>query len=255
MADHRRLAAGVLLAGIGLVVLGQLAATAPPAPLFDGLVVEEPYRFVEPPPGGVGDPLPVEVTEPVADGAVALLAVATSEVPPQAQVISQADAFAISADTTSITVSLQPTAPHDVQVAGNVYRLSITDQAGAAIAVRPAALITIVLRAPEAVVGAQVARFDGTQWVPLPTDHGGLPDLYAANIDQPGDFAVVLTGAASPSGPASSASTQASSPAPSAGSGGTPHQAATPIWVVILFGIAAVAVGLAWGVLGDADRR
>ena len=196
MAARQRLAAAVLLIGLGLVAVGQLPPMARPAPLFDGVFVEEPYRFVEPAAGEAGDPQPAQLGEPVTNGAVALLAVATSEGPPQAQMIAQADAFAISADTTSVSVSIQPIAAHDPQVLGNIYRIAVTDQAGAALEARPAALITVVLRtpAPNPNPDAQLARFDGTRWVTLATDHGGLPDLFSANIDQFGDYAVILPG-------------------------------------------------------------
>jgi hypothetical protein len=245
----RRLAAAVLVAGIGLTWLAQAISSAPTAPLFDGVFIEDPYRYVNPPAGEDGDPFPAEFTEQVTDGAVPLLAVATAEVPPQAQIIAQADAFEISSDVSSITVSIVPSAPSDPDLVGNVYTISITDQAGSALTIRPGALVTLVLRAPLPDLPAQVARFDGTRWVPLPSEHGGLPTLFAANIDQPGDFAVLLTG------PIPSQSAGSASPAPSGGGGGPIPDGGTPTWVIVLLAIAAVGVGLAWGLFADGERR
>jgi hypothetical protein len=253
--DRPRLAAVVLAAGLGLAGLAQLMASPHTAPLFDGVFVEDPYRFVEPPPGAAGDPLRVEVTEPVVGGAVPLVAVATGEVPPQAQLIAQADAFAIPAATTSIIVSIQPAAAPDPQVSGNVYSLRVTDQAGTLLQLRPETLVTIVLRSPDARFVTEVARFDGATWVALPTEHGGLPDLFSANIAEIGDFALVLTGAVATSSAQPSNRAATGTPVPSEGSDGTASGADGPNWVVILFVVGAIGVGLAWGVLGGGERR
>jgi len=116
------------------------------------------------------------------------------------------------------------------------------------------ALVTIVLRAPQANLEAQVARFDGTHWVPLPTDHGGLPDLFSANITEIGDYAVLLTGPAPTSSAQESDGAAGGTPLPSAGPG-TLNGGDGPNWVVIAFVVAAIGVGLAWGALGGAVPR
>jgi len=245
--DRRRLAAVALVAGLGLAGLAQLTASPSTAPLFDGVLIEDPYRFVEPQASAAGDPLSAEQTQKVVNGAVPLLAVGTAEVPPQAQIIAQADAFDIPAGTTSVTVTIRPSAPTDAQILGNVYSLNVTDQAGTPLNLRPGALVTIVLRSPDPNVVAQVARFDGTTWVPLQTENGGLPDMFSANLTQIGDYAVLQTGAS----PTSSATP---TPIPSAAPG-TPDGGGAPNWVVIAFAVAAIGVGLAWGVLGGAEPR
>jgi hypothetical protein len=245
MSGSRRQAAVVVAVGIVLSWVAHGMAPSPMAPLFDGVVVEDPYRYVDPPAGAPGDPQPAKATEPVKGGAVPLLAVATVEVPPQAQMIAQADAFDISPSVSSIIVSITPSAPSDGQVAGNVYTFSVTDQDGSALTLLPSALVTIVLRAPQANPQAQVARSDGAQWVPLPTDQGGVPDLYSANVDQLGAFAVVLTGE---SGSASRSPTPSQTPAGRSGIG-------MPPWILVLLVVAAVGIGLAWGLLaGGGDR-
>jgi hypothetical protein len=252
MAARWRLPVGVLLVGLGLMWLAAMIPSPRTAPLFDGVFIEDPYLWVDPPPGAPGDPPSAAATQPVVDGSVPLLAVATTEVPPQAQIIAEADAFAISAGTTSVNVSIIPSAANDPTVAGNIYRFGVTDVQGASLEIRPGSRVTIVVRAPQPDPRAQIARFDGTRWVAIPTEFGGLPDLFAANITQLGDYAVVLTGP-TPSG-STAASVAASSPEPSDSGGDGSGQGGPPVWVVALLVAAALGAGLAWGLLGDRDR-
>lgn len=238
----RRWALVVLATGIAIVLISNAGDSARPAPLFDGLFVEEPYRYVDPSAGLPGDPFAISETKQVVGGTVALIATATGEVPPQAQVIAEADAFAISGDTTSIVVSIQPESAHDAGVLGNLYRIQVVDQVGTLLKLRPGSLVTVVLRAPEANPEARIARRDGDAWTELATDNGGLPDLLAANVDELGQFAVFLATRSSPS------------PLPSAaqknGAAGD-----LPIWLLVAFVVAALGVGLLWGWLGDPGQR
>jgi len=247
-----RLPAGVLLAGLGLAWLAAVIPSARTAPLFDGVFIEDPYLWVDPPPGAGGDPPSAEATQDAVDGSIPLLAVATTEVPPQAQIIAEADAFAIAAGTTAVNVSIVPSAANDPIVAGNVYRFSVTDAQGASLEIRSGSRVTIVVRAPQPDSRARIARFDGTVWVAIPTEFGGLPDLFAANITQLGDYAVVLTGPAASGSPGASVTT---SPGPSGSSGNGSGQGGPPVWVVALLVAAALGAGAAWGLLGDRDRR
>lgn len=253
MAARWRLPAGVLLIGLGLTWLAAMIPSASTAPLFDGVFIEDPYLFVDPPPGTPGDPASAEATQPVVDGSVPLLAVATTEVPPQAQIIAEADAFAISAGTASVTVTIVPAAANDPIVAGNVYRFSVTDTRGASLAIRPGSRVTIVVRAPQPDSRAQIARLDGTRWVAIPTEFGGLPDLFAANITQLGEYAVVLTGPAA-SGSQGASVAGSSPPGPSGSGGNGSGQGGPPVWVVALLVVAALAGGLGWRLLEDRDR-
>lgn len=251
MAARWRLPAGVLLLGLGLSWLTAMSPSVRTAPLFDGVFIEDPYLFVDPPPGAAGDPPSAEATQAVVDGSVPLLAVATNEVPPQAQIIAEADAFAVSAGTESVTVSVVPAAANDPIIAGNVYRFSVTDADGASVEIRPGARVTIIVRAPQPDLVAQLARFDGTRWVTIPTETGGLADLFAANITRLGDYGVVVTGP-TPSG--SALPSVANSPAPSDGGGDSTDQGGLPPWVIVLLVLAALAGGLAWGLVGDRER-
>jgi hypothetical protein len=258
MRSRWRVSAAALLTGLALTGLAAVTSSLRTPPLLDGVFIEDPYRWVEPPPDGDGDPPSVTMAQPVVDGSVPLLAVATSEVPPQAQMIAQEDAFAIAADTASVTVSIQPSAPTDPTIAGNVYRFSVTDAEGKAMEIRPGAQVTLVLRAPQQDLIAQIARFDGASWVTIPTEFGGLPDLFAANITELGDFAVVVTG---PTPSASAGSSAGSSAGASAGASSSPAPSASggdvgpPIWLIGALGVVAVGAGLAWGLLGNRERR
>jgi hypothetical protein len=253
MAARWRLPAGVLLIGLGLTWLAATSPSARTAPLYDGVFIEDPYLWVDPPPGAAGDPPSAEATEPVVDGSVPLLAVATTEVPPQAQIIAEADAFAISAGTTSVTVTIVPAAANDPTIAGNVYRFSVADAQGASLEIRPGSRVTIVVRAPQPDPRAQIARLDGTRWVPIPTEFGGLADLFAANITQLGDYAVVLTGPTA-SGSQGASVAGSSSPEPSRSDGNGSGQGGLPVWVIVLLVVAALGAGLAWGLVGDHER-
>lgn len=239
---ERRSVVAALVVGLGLMGLSQLLAGTATVPLFDGVVVEEPYRFVQPPPSGATDPFSASAVEMVVNGAMPLVAIATEETPPQAQMIAQADAFAIAPGTTSVAVSIEPNTPTDPRIVGNVYRFTVIDQAGAPLDIAPGAVVTIVLRAPQPDPAAMVAHLDAGQWVTLQTQHGGLPDLYAANITQLGDFAMLTPGAAS----------GAPSAAPSAAPDGS-RSNGIPTWVIALFAIAAVAVGLTMGLLRGSE--
>ena len=248
MRARPRLGAAVLLAGIGVILVAQLSRSSLTAPLFDGVLVEDPYLFVAPPTGAAGDPQPVEVTDPVANGLVPLIAVATSEVPPQAQIIAQEDAFEVPGAATSVIVSIMPVAPSDQLVAGNVYRFAVTDQGGTPLSIRSSALVTVVLRAPQPGNEMAIARLGDAGWVVLPTNHGGMPDLFAANITELGDYAVVTTATQSGSSTPSSAGA-ATSAAPSAG-GKQPAGGTGPPWIVIILGAGAIGLGLLWGLIG-----
>ena len=253
MRTRWRLPAGVLLIGLGLTSIAATVSPLRTAPLFDGVFIEDPFRWVDPPPGAKGDPTSAQADQPVVDGAVPLLAVSTDEVPPQAQIIGQADAFAIAAGTESVKVSIVPSAANDPAIAGNVYRFSVTDALGAPLEIRPEAKVTIVVRASQPNLVAQIARFDGTDWVALPTEFGGLPDLFAANITQLGDFAVVVTGP-SPSGSVRASGASSASAAPSGGGGDGPSAEGLPVSLILVLVIAAVGGGLAWGLLGNRER-
>jgi hypothetical protein len=248
-----------LTLGLGFVLLvlaGRVAPVGQP-PLYDGIVVEDPYRYLQPPPGAPGNPTSASDTADIAQGRSPLVYSGTLENPPQAQLIADEGAFVIPAGTTSVVTTIRPIAPPapvpSGALAGNVYEIRVVNQGGIDLAIQRGKTVTVVLRAPNGVTNGTLYRFSGNAWVAVKTENGGLPDLFATNATEFGDFAVVLTGAASsPGSGAPSPGIPTPSPSPSvagrSGGGGD----STP-WIVIGLVAAAVAAGLLWTLFGRSD--
>ncbi|TMB57616.1 MAG: hypothetical protein E6J47_01975 [Chloroflexi bacterium] len=242
-----------LTLGIGLLLMlaVQLSGHRAPAALYDGVVIEDPYRYLQPPPGAAGNPSSATASAQVESGSVGQLYTATTEVPPQAQVIAEPGALMLPAGATSVTLSVTPAAstalPTSGRLAGNAYRISVTDQTGAAVTIRPGSLVTLVLRADRPPGSGTIAQFVGGAWETLPSDIGGLPDLFSTNMTSFGDFGVVD---AAPAASASAGATAAPSSAPSTGGESQP-----PWILIILIAVAAAVVGWVWGDAWDSQRR
>lgn len=210
-----------------MAVLGLIAGGRPWISLYDGIVPAEPYVYLDPPPGQPGNPKGATATLALEGGQSPLIAVATPELVPQAQIFAVPGSMILPAGTTKIDVSIAavepPALPTDGHIAGNVYAINVTNQAGAALTADPADQVSIVLRAPDPLTAtATVARFDGTNWVAVTTDPAGVGATFSAVVTQFGDFAVLLPGPA-PSNAASPASSEAtSSTLPTIGPEATP---------------------------------
>ena len=135
-------------------------------------------------------------------------------------------------------------------ISGNVYRFSVVNQAGADVSLLPGTTITIVVRAPNNVANGTIIHFNGTGWERVPTDNGGLVDLYATNATELGDYAVLVTGAQTPEPSGQTPPSFSIGPTPS----GTPGPAGsqTP-WLVIGLVAAAILVAVLWRTLGDRE--
>jgi hypothetical protein len=248
---------GLLTAGAGVLLLVAATRLAPVwhAPLFDGVVIEDPYRYLVPPPGKPGNPTSVSDTLALDQGVSPQLYSGTLETPPQAQMISDRDAFQLPSGTTSIKASIAPIKPPapvaEGRISGNVYRFALVNQAGTNLSLLPGTTITLVLRAPNNVANGTLIHFNGTAWEKVPTDNGGLVDLYATNATELGDYAVLVTDAATPE-PSGLGSLPPSTlgPTPSATPGATGGQ--TP-WLIIGLVAAAILVGVLWRTLGDRE--
>lgn len=185
----------VLVAGAGLAIAAQAAAPVG-VPLYDGVVIQEPYRYLEPGSGQDGTPTSAMLrVEPVGqDGLSKPFVAATQEYPPQAQLIAAAGAF-VAPVGAELVVAIEPvrpvTQPAGGRIAGNVYRISVTDQSGTVLAIDPQHRPTVSLRAPQDVTTATMARATAGGSQELPTEHGGLFGLYASEISELGDFALV----------------------------------------------------------------
>ena len=190
-----RAAALTLAAGLVVIVVADFAAPPGSPPLYDGVVVQDPYRYFAPGQGQPGRPTSFRASPAVEGMTSPQFVAATTEIPPQAQLIVAPGAFVIRPGVTSLTVSIEPTAaavaPRDGRIAGNVYRFAVSDLSGAALDLSRDTLPTLILRAPDGVSTATIARFSGATWHELPTLAGGQPGIFIANVTELGDFALI----------------------------------------------------------------
>jgi hypothetical protein len=188
-----------LLVGSALVLALQVAAPVG-VPLYDGVAVQEPYRFLHPLPGQPGPATGFSSTVQVAGTESPQVTAPTPESPPQAQLVALPGAFTLPSGASSLSVSVTPIDPPGVpaggDIAGNVYRFAIVDQAGAPVQVTECeGCISLVMRAPESLAGeARLQRFADGAWTDVETVHAGIVGMYATNPTALGDYAVVTGG-------------------------------------------------------------
>jgi hypothetical protein len=235
----RGLALAALACGLAIVVLAQRLAPIAGPPLYDGVIVEDPYRWLTPPSGFAGGAQSAADSGSVQGGQSPNLSVGTPEQPPQAQVFAGQGYLVMPSGTTTIKVSIEPVQPAaqpgDGVIAGNVYRISLTNQNGVSITGDPSGGVTVVLRGPANVSSATIERFSGGTWTPLQTDPAGQPNTFTAVVSDFGDLALVAPtgwvpappGAAppvnvGPAAPPASTGTPAPSPSPASSAGSPP---------------------------------
>ncbi len=254
----RHLGLLAIVAGIaGIALVQRLAPVAAP-PLYDGVVVVQPYRWLTPPPRGAGDPTSAAASLTISGAASQFIALATGEMPPQAQIIGSVGDLVLPPGSASINMSITPVAPPappaDGHIAGNVYRVTLVDQAGVALRAREGVMTTVVLRGPDGTTDATVERYTGSGWVRLKTSPAGFGSAFLAIVTDFGDFALVSPGpapgglptpvASGSAGAASGGSGPAVSPEPSA-PGASAGSTDTTIGLVVLVAIAVSAgIGL-----------
>jgi hypothetical protein len=192
-----REAIGLRVLAVGLVMTAAVQLVRPvQLPLFDGVVVVDPYRYLSPPAGGEGSPTSAKATFPIEAGKSPSFAVYTSETPPQAELLAKGGELAVGSGSTSVTVTIDPVPPPGASssqtIAGNVYRVAIVDQSGAAVGLAASQTITVALRGPPGTaVDATIARFTDGAWQPVKTAPSGLQDLFLTNAEALGEFAVL----------------------------------------------------------------
>lgn len=196
---NRRLGVLLILAGSAAALAIQVAAPVV-VPLYDGVQVAEPYRYLHPSGDQVGNPTSSSERELVSEGVSPVVVAATTEIPPQAQLIAQRDAFVLTAGTTSIVAEITPidppVAPTTGTILGNAYSFSVSDQLGTQLRIKPCdGCVSLALRAPDGGPAATVMRFENGAWVEVLTRHGGAVALYQTNPVATGIYAVVATGA------------------------------------------------------------
>lgn len=180
----KRLGLLTLAAGAGLVVAAQLLAPLHAPPLYDGVVVAEPYRYLSPTGGQAGNPTSASVVKPLENGKSPALSAATAESPPQAQVIAPPEAFAAPPGATELHISITPIAPSPPDsIVGNAYRFAVTDQVSNPVPLASGVQPTVVLRAPDEAYDVKLVDLVGDAWHDLATQSGGQPGEYLANVD------------------------------------------------------------------------
>jgi hypothetical protein len=182
-----------IVAGAGLALAVQVLAPVG-VPLYDGVAVQEPYRYLNPAGGQPGDPASGSDADDIVGGVSPEIVAATTEQPPQAQLIAQRGAFEVPVGATSVMTSVTPVdppaPPPEGVIIGNVYRFSVTDEAGNPLVPKPCdGCRSLVLRAPEDAGDAQVMRFGGGAWSEVTTLHA--LGQYQVNPDALGDYALI----------------------------------------------------------------
>ncbi len=187
-----------LAVGVIAIVAAQYVAPVRTPPLYDGVVVQEPYRWLQPPPGQAGGPTSAAgAAEPV-NGSNPLIALATGEQPPQAQIFATPGSLGLPAGTTLIKMSIRPVAPAtlptDGHIDGNVYRISVTNQAGVDLTAPASQKVTVVMRSPGDDANVTMMQRTSVGWRSLETKGAGFGSAYLAIVTGFGDFALVAPG-------------------------------------------------------------
>jgi hypothetical protein len=223
VSSGRRLGVATMTVGLLIAAAAQTIAPLSGPPVYDGVLPVEPYRWLSPPPGHPGGAEGATATVGVRNGRNELLAVATPELSPQAQVFGVPGSLTLPAGATTIKVSIAPVPtpakPSDGYVDGNVYHILLTDQTGAPVTADASQRVSVVLRpADPTLLDGTIERFDGSGWRRLttqpPVGGGGL----LAIVTEFGDYAVVGHGTSPyPTSSPVAASSPALGSSPSAG--------------------------------------
>lgn len=194
---RRRFGVLSIMAGLCLMAAARLGATPAAPPLYDGVIVQDPYRYLSPASGQAGSPTSAQASQAVTGGTSPQFVVATSESPPQAQLVAPVGAFVLPAGTTSMSVSIEAVPPGAMpsgrDISGNVYRFQVRDEAGADLAVTPGHEPTLLLRAPAGIFSGSIGRLSDGTWQDLTTQSTsqvgifGAKSLGARRLCRPGE--------------------------------------------------------------------
>ena len=187
-------ALATLALGAALAALAQVALPIG-APLYDGVTVQEPYRFLEPGPNHAGSPGSFAKDYPITDGRSPQITAFTTENPPQAQLIALEGTFAVPAGVTTVRVSITPV-PADTplaagQLSGNVYRVTVTDPSGQPLTLAGSQRPTLAMRSGGLLADAMIERLASGAWQRLDTVSNASLAIYTTEPRDLGDFAVI----------------------------------------------------------------
>jgi hypothetical protein len=183
-----------------LLAVAWRVSPLPSPPMYEGLTTPaQPYVYLHPSPG-LGSPNPpssARVSVPPRRGQSPPLDPATTEMPPQAQLLAAQDSFALPPGTTAVVATVDavdppPVAPIGGDIQGNVYRVRVT-AGDTELSVRPHHTVTVVLRGPAGIPSPTIERFAAGTWTRLQTIGLGTisGDSYTADTGGLGDFALV----------------------------------------------------------------
>ena len=224
-----RLVGGVAVA-LGLALLVLCVPWVGRRPLYDGVVVTDPYVFLDPGPGEAGDPSSFSEVFDVVGGESPILSAGTGESPPQASVYGNQGDLVVGSTTTSFKIDIDPIEPPDQpkdgNLAGNVYDISVTDQFGMPVMPTPGGGFSVVLRQPEDISGkATMALFVDGEWRFVESRDAGSRGFYVSTPPELGIFALIFGGSHLPTLPPLSPPTPAATVATTARASGLPATA------------------------------
>ena len=191
-------AARILLVALILLGVGWVVAPRSAPPIYDGIgFPDEPYRFVDHPPGTRVTKAPTTAT--ATSGIVGghngqLLNAASAEVSPQVTVTIPDGLLRVSAASGPVTLTATPEpalpTPQGQYLWSNVYDVTVTP--AARLTGRGGFVATITLRAASAQQPLPfISHYDGAgKWTTIPTAAAGL-DVYTTTLDGLGRFAVL----------------------------------------------------------------
>lgn len=169
-------------------------------PIYDGIGnPDEPYRYVNPPPGYRDTEPPTAATGvlKVSHGQSGSAQINSAEYGPQIALYVPVGAFAAPVDDTHVSVTAEPVAPphtlpEDGTIEGNVYRVTATAPDGAVDLIGFANQAPVLdLRAPTAQQpGPVFEHFAEGKWTSYQTSRIGT-DIYRTRMDALGDWALV----------------------------------------------------------------
>src|SRR6185436_17280717 len=104
--SRRLIAIACLVLGLGVGAAAQVVAPLPGPPLYDGVPLDEPYVYLAPPPGASGGAQGASATLALENGTSPLVAIATPETVPQAQIFAAPGSLTLPPGTTSLSASI-----------------------------------------------------------------------------------------------------------------------------------------------------
>jgi len=230
MNRPRRLAAGAVLLGLAGAALAQISGPPVARPLYDGVVVVDPYRWLDPPAGLEGGARGVRQTLPVQGGG---FSVDTPENPPQAQIDADYSALSLPSGTKTLVVAITPVkappvAPGDGVLAGNVYELQVANQRGVAVPVASGSQVTVLFRGPSSLTDAKIELLSNGAWTAIETEPAGVPDMYTALVSEFGEYALVAPPGWLPAGALATPQRATPSPTPTVAAVASGSEPAAP---------------------------